>query len=68
MTKTLKQFFTTNYPGMTTEDACQSILDELDDIEVRSGTDTGTFRALIETILDDLTDDFTESDDPYDDY
>jgi len=67
MTRTLKQFFATHYPGMPIEDACQSILDELGEIEVRYGVDTGTFKSLVETILEDLTDNYTDAD-PDDDY
>ncbi len=67
ITKTLKQFFATNYPGMSIEDACQSILDELGDLEVRFGVDTSTFKSLVETILEDLHDSYagTDQDDDY---
>lgn len=63
MSKTIKAFFTENFPGMTVEEACQSILDELDDIESKTGIDTGTFKLLVEAMLDDAHDTFSSDED-----
>lgn len=60
MTKAVKAYFAETFPGLTHEEACQSILDELNDLESHTGYDTGSIKTLVETLLDDLCDSYSD--------
>lgn len=65
MTRTMKAYFAENFPGMTVEESLQEILEELSILETENCVDTSKFRALVETLLDDLHASYGEDD--YDD-
>ncbi len=62
MTRTMKAYFTENFPGMTVEESLQEILEELNDMESENGVDTGKFRELVEVLLDDFHASYGEDD------
>lgn len=65
MTKSIKFFFETNFPGITPEEACQSMIDELAEMETHTAQNTETIREFIETILADFNDSY-ETETEYD--